>query len=100
MIVLKVHVGDGITLRPETNPPVAGYRDAVFAFSVTLERMELPARHSHHLRKVVGKLQGGQDRWVSARRLHPSYSAGRTSGESNVLNDLNCLNGLNKFFNS
>ena len=36
MIVLKVHVGDGIVLKPESYPPVAGYRDAIFTFPVTL----------------------------------------------------------------
>ncbi len=61
MVILKVQVGDGIAFKPENNPPVACYRDAVFAFPVTFERMKLPARHSRHLREIVGKLQGGQD---------------------------------------
>ena len=62
MIILKVQVRDGIALKPESNPPVACYSDAVLAFPVTPKRMKLPARHSRHLREVVGKLQGGQDR--------------------------------------
>ena len=62
MIILKVHVGDGIALKPESNPPVACYRDAVFAFPVTFKRMKFPARHGRHLREVIGKLQGGQNR--------------------------------------
>ena len=61
MIILKVHVGDGIALKPESNPPVACYIDAVFAFPITFKRMKLPTWHSRHLREVVGKLQGGQD---------------------------------------
>jgi hypothetical protein len=62
VIILKVHVGHRIALKPESNPPVACHSDAVFAFPVTPKRMKLPARHGRHLREVVGKLQGGEDR--------------------------------------
>lgn len=62
MIILKVQFGDGVALKPESDPPVACYSDAVFAFPVAFKRMKPPARHRRHLREVVGKLQGGEDR--------------------------------------
>jgi hypothetical protein len=63
MVVLKVHFGKDIALEPESKPPIASYSDAVFAFPVPSKRMELPTRHSRHLGKIVGKLQGSQDRF-------------------------------------
>ena len=62
MVILKVYIGDGMALKPEGNSPVACYSDAVFAFPVTPKRVKSPARHGRHLREVVGKLQGGEDR--------------------------------------
>ena len=62
MIILQVHVSDDVALKSESNPPVACYSDAVFAFPFTSKRMEFPARHGCHLREVVGKFQGGEDR--------------------------------------
>ncbi len=63
MIILKVHFSDNVTINSESNPPIGCYRDAAFAFPDAPERMKLPARHGRHLREVVGKLQGGQDRF-------------------------------------
>jgi len=54
--ILKVHFGDGISLKSESNPPVARYGDAVLVFPVAPQRMELPSRHGRHLREVIGKL--------------------------------------------
>lgn len=62
MIILKVHFANRVVLNPESNPPVAGHGNTVFAFPVTPERMKLPARHGRDLGEVIGKLQGGQDR--------------------------------------
>ena len=63
MIILEVYLGDGIALKSESNPPVPCYSDAVFAFPDTSERMKLPTRHGRHLREIVSKLKGGQDRF-------------------------------------
>jgi len=58
-----VHFSGNVTINSESNPPIGCYRDAAFAFPDASERMKLPARHGRHLREVVGKLQGGQDRF-------------------------------------
>lgn len=75
MIILKVHFRDDIALKPEGNPPVTCYSDAVFAFAVGSKRVKLPAWHRRHLRKVVSKRQGGEN------RLDLPHRAGRHAAQ-------------------
>src|ERR1700722_2994060 len=57
MIILKIKAGDGVALEREGNPPIARDGNAILAFAIALERMQLPARHGRHLRQVIGKFQ-------------------------------------------
>ena len=62
MIILKVQFSNNVVCHSKGNPPVACYRDTVFAFPGASERVKLPTRQSGHLREVIGELQCGQDR--------------------------------------
>jgi len=63
MIILKIHVGNSVSLKPKSDPPIACYRDSVLSFPFTPKRVKFPPRHSPHLREVISKFQRGEDRF-------------------------------------